>query len=98
MPRGLGWPRPGRFPVSLRYGPPLRPEADEDARGFSSRMHAAMARLMDEDGTTWWESIRREAQGATPPVSGPDGARWRRVWESTRPIADRRPSKVWSKP
>ena len=85
MPRGRGWPRPGRFPISVRYGPPLEPL--DDVRSFSERMAAAIARLMDEDRTTWFESLRREAGGGTPAAGGPAAGGWRRVWESTRPIS-----------
>jgi 1-acyl-sn-glycerol-3-phosphate acyltransferase len=92
MPRGRGWPRTGRFPISIRYGPAIEPVGE--VRELSERMASAIARLMDEDRTTWFESLRRESEGATPAVSGPDGAPWRRVWESTRPISSRAPS-VW---
>jgi 1-acyl-sn-glycerol-3-phosphate acyltransferase len=95
MPRGRGWPRPGRFPLSVRFGPPLRLEVGEDFGSFSRRMQQALARLWDEDATTWWESLRREAEGTTPPLSGPPGPRWRRVWESTRPLPRRGPPRVW---
>jgi 1-acyl-sn-glycerol-3-phosphate acyltransferase len=97
MPRGRGWPRAGRFPISVRYGPPIDPHAEEDVRGFSERMKGAIARLMDEDRSTWWESIRREAKGDAPDVHGPDGAEWRRVWEATAPIENGRRA-VWDRP
>ena len=93
MPRGRGWPRGGRFPISIRYGPALVPSGD--GRAFSERMASSIARLMDEDRTSWFESLRREAAGETPAVTGPQGAHWRRVWESTRPIARNRAG-VWS--
>jgi 1-acyl-sn-glycerol-3-phosphate acyltransferase len=97
MPRGRGWPRPGRFPVSIRYGPAIHAEPDEHARDFSNRMQSSLARLMDEDRTNWFESLRREAGGATPSVAGPEGANWRRVWESTAPIANGHRERVWRK-
>lgn len=87
MPRGRGWPRPGRFPISVRYGPPLYPAEGEDFRSFSRRVSDEVARLLDEDRSTWWESKRRAAAGATPSPSGPEAPRWRRVWEATRPMA-----------
>jgi 1-acyl-sn-glycerol-3-phosphate acyltransferase len=95
MPRGRGWPRPGRFPISVRFGPPLHLDEGEDFRSFSKRMQHALARLWDEDATTWWESLRREAEGATPTLSGPAGPRWRRIWESTRPLPRRGAGRVW---
>jgi 1-acyl-sn-glycerol-3-phosphate acyltransferase len=94
MPRGRGWPRAGRFPISIRYGRPLAPKGDP--RSFSEGMSAAIARLIDEDRTTWFESLRREAEGATPSPGGPEAAPWRRVWESTKPIA-RTPERVWAR-
>ncbi len=95
MPRGRSWPRPGRLPVSVRFGPPLRLEQDEDYRSLSKRMQQSLARLWDEDGSTWWDSMRRESEGATPSMSGPDGPRWRRVWDSTRPLPRRARPKAW---
>ena len=97
MPRGRGWPRPGRFPISVRYGPPLHPDGSEEVRAFSDRMRAGIARLMDEDRTTWWQSLRREADGATPDVHGPDGASWRRVWAAMAPINAPRHRAVWDR-
>jgi 1-acyl-sn-glycerol-3-phosphate acyltransferase len=95
MPRGRAWPNRGRFPVSLRFGPPLVPRPGEDHRGLSLRLTQAVARLWDEDATTWWESLKREAAGETPRPSGPDAARWRRVWEATRPIRPRVSERAW---
>jgi 1-acyl-sn-glycerol-3-phosphate acyltransferase len=97
MPRGRGWPRGGRFPISVRYGPALRPDPTEEVRAFSDRMRAGIARLMDEDKTSWWESLRRQADGAEPDVNGPDGAPWRRVWASTAPISAPRHRAVWDR-
>ncbi|MBW3663495.1 MAG: 1-acyl-sn-glycerol-3-phosphate acyltransferase [Actinobacteria bacterium] len=90
MPRGRGWPRPGRPAVSLRFGPPLSPAEGEAFRSFNQRLEAAVARLLDEDRSTWWESLRRAADDATPPAGGPDHARWRRVWASSEPLPDGR--------
>jgi 1-acyl-sn-glycerol-3-phosphate acyltransferase len=95
MPRGRSWPLPGRRRVSVRFGPPLFAAPDEDFGSLSRRMHQALARLWDEDASTWWESLRREAEGSTPPLTGPDLPKWRRVWESSRPPARRGPARVW---
>ncbi|TDO50009.1 1-acyl-sn-glycerol-3-phosphate acyltransferase [Kribbella sp. VKM Ac-2527] len=86
MPRGRGWPVPGRPTVAVRYGDPLRPAEGESARDFAPRISAAVSALLDEESTTWWEARRRVAAGTSPSQSGPDAARWRRVWESTAPI------------
>jgi len=95
MPRGRSWPLKGRFPISVRFGPALRLEEGEDFRSFSRRMQQAMARLWDEDASSWYGSLRREAEGSTPSMSGPQAPRWRRVWESSRPISRRGRTRVW---
>jgi 1-acyl-sn-glycerol-3-phosphate acyltransferase len=95
MPRGVGWPRRGRYPVSVRYGSPLVPGPEEDFRSMSRRISHAVARLWDEDQSTWWESLRREARGRTHMPMGPQGARWRRVWEASRPIEKPR-ERAWA--
>jgi 1-acyl-sn-glycerol-3-phosphate acyltransferase len=85
MPRGQGWPSPGRKPVTVRFGPPLRPSEGESARDFAPRIRTAVATLLDEDRSTWWEARRRAADGAVPDPSGPAVAPWRRVWAQTEP-------------
>jgi 1-acyl-sn-glycerol-3-phosphate acyltransferase len=96
MPRGRGWPRPGRFPISVRFGPALHPQPGEEVRTFSARIQQSWGRLWDEDAGTWWESLRREADGETPSITGPEAPRWRRIWETTKPLPRRRPPRVWS--
>ncbi|TWD83648.1 1-acyl-sn-glycerol-3-phosphate acyltransferase [Kribbella amoyensis] len=86
MPRGRGWPIPGRPTVAVRYGDPLHPAEGESAREFAPKISAAVSALLDEESTTWWEARRRVAAGASPSQSGPQAARWRRVWESTAPV------------
>lgn len=86
MPRGRGWPIPGRPAVAVRYGDPIRPAEGESARDFAPRVSAAVSALLDEESTSWYEARRRVAAGTSPSQSGPDAARWRRVWESTAPI------------
>jgi hypothetical protein len=86
MPRGRSWPAPGRPRVSLRFGDPLRARAGEDALAFTGRIQAEVARLLDEDATDWWSSLRRSAQGVPPALDGPPAASWRRTWEATRPV------------
>jgi 1-acyl-sn-glycerol-3-phosphate acyltransferase len=95
MPRGRSWPARGRVPISVRFGPPLLPEPGEESGSFSRRMQQGLARLWDEDDTTWWQSLRRQAEGATPPLSGPEGPRWRRVWEAGKPAPRRGAARVW---
>jgi 1-acyl-sn-glycerol-3-phosphate acyltransferase len=96
MPRGRSWPRKGRFPITVRYGQPIVPERDEDFRSVAARVMQAVARLWDEDRTDWYRSLRREAEGLTPSPSGPTAARWRRIWESSRPLPNRRTRRAWA--
>ncbi len=42
-------------------------------REFAPRIKDAVAQLLDEDSTTWWESKQRAASGATPDPSGSGG-------------------------
>jgi 1-acyl-sn-glycerol-3-phosphate acyltransferase len=95
MPRGRGWPVPGRPPVTVRFGEPIRQRPDEGVRELGARVERAVAQLVDEDESTWWDATRRAATGTTPGTGGPDVAQWRRVWAQTQsPRGERRP-KIW---
>ena len=83
MPRGRSWPKPGRPTVHVRYGRPLHLTEGEEPRAFGTRVSAAVAKLLDEDRTNWYAASLRAAAGTTPSPSGPQVARWRRVWESS---------------
>jgi len=52
-------------------------------RDFAPRIKAAVASLLDEDRSTWWEARRRASAGEIPDPSGPKVAAWRRVWEQS---------------
>jgi 1-acyl-sn-glycerol-3-phosphate acyltransferase len=91
MPRGRGWPKPGRPEVHVRYGRPLAPGAGEEPRAFGARIADAVATLLDEDRTDWYAAARRAAAGDTPAPAGPQVAPWRRVWESSASPVSRRP-------
>lgn len=95
MPRGRGWPVKGRPPVTVRFGRTVRPEPGEDAATFSERLRGALAVTLDEERTTWWDAIRREARGETMPAQGPAGPRWRRVWEASRPLPAPGRARAW---
>jgi 1-acyl-sn-glycerol-3-phosphate acyltransferase len=95
MPRGRGWPAPDRKPVSVRIGRPVTPQPGEDAAAFTTRMRDALALLLDEDRTTWWDAIRRGARSETPDPAGPEAARWRRMWEASRPVARSAKPRAW---
>ncbi len=95
MPKGKWWPRPGRPVVTMRYGPPIHAEEGETHQSLSLRMQHAVARMFDEDRTTWWESLQRAERGETPSLAGPPGPSWRRTWEGMRPVARRGEPKAW---
>jgi 1-acyl-sn-glycerol-3-phosphate acyltransferase len=94
-PKGTNWPKPGRPPVSVRYGTPIHPEEGETHQSFSQRMTQAVAVLLDEDKSTWWDALRRSELGETPAIAGPSGPEWRRKWEGSRPIPRRAPDRTW---
>jgi 1-acyl-sn-glycerol-3-phosphate acyltransferase len=95
MPRGRGWPRPGRLPVRVRFGPAITPGEGESARQFAPRIRNAVAQLLDEDATTWWEATQRAARGETPDPSGPKAASWRRIWAQTAPPREGNRRHAW---
>ncbi|MGF7235640.1 MAG: lysophospholipid acyltransferase family protein [Frankia sp.] len=111
MPRGRSWPKPGRPPVTIRFGRPLHPRPGDDLRELTGRVSDEVARLLDEDATTWWDAVRRPADtsgAAGTPLSGTleshDGAagsgaagiaRWRRVWAATEPTEPSGPRSPW---
>ncbi|MGN6474281.1 MAG: lysophospholipid acyltransferase family protein [Mycobacteriales bacterium] len=83
MPRGRGWPKPGRPPVHVRYGRPIRPHDGEGTLELNARVASAIETLLDEDATNWYAAALRASAKQTPPSSGPQVADWRRVWAST---------------
>jgi 1-acyl-sn-glycerol-3-phosphate acyltransferase len=89
MPRGQNWPSRGRRQLTVRFGEPLYPQPGESMRDFAPKIKNAVAALLDEDNSTWWDARKRAAAAATPDPSGPDVAQWRRVWEQSQsPVAD----------
>ncbi|MFN2608783.1 MAG: lysophospholipid acyltransferase family protein [Acidimicrobiales bacterium] len=93
LPTPVGSPFAKGSGVRLTFGRPLRPDAGEDSRRFALRVEAAVAEVGDETATDWWTARRRAAAGATPPLTGPESAPWRRSWalgEGRRPAAGRR--------
>jgi len=87
MPRGTSWPAKGRKPVTVRFGRALYPRENETATGFNQRMRAGLAITLNEDRSTWWDAIRT---GTQDDAAGPQVARWRRVWEASAPMPERR--------
>jgi 1-acyl-sn-glycerol-3-phosphate acyltransferase len=95
MPKGQLWPRAGRPPVTIRYGRPLYPADGESHQDLSRRMTQAVGELVDEDRSTWWESLQRAERGETPSLSGPQGPKWLRTWEGSRPLPRRGRRRTW---
>ena len=81
----------------MRFGEPLHPGAARALRELAPRIEAAVAELVDEDQSTWWEARRAGAAGTTPDPSGPDVAQWRRVWAQTAEVTtpEGGPRRVW---
>lgn len=96
MPRGQNWPRAGRPRIAVHIGRPLRPEIGETGPAFSARLAAAVNQLWAEEDLGWWRAMRAAADASLPAPTGPPAASWRRIWESTRPLPDRKASRpVW---
>ena len=93
MPRGKAWPVRGRPPVSVRFGRPLRASDGETVRAFNERIRRGVAVLLSETRTTWWDALRGDAADELPRAPDRTSARWRRVWESTRPPSG--PAGAW---
>lgn len=85
MPRGRSWPLPGRPPVTVRFGTPLRPAETEAPRDLLRRLESALAELAEEETSTWWQARRRAVAGTSANPTGPPAARWRRTWAATAP-------------
>jgi 1-acyl-sn-glycerol-3-phosphate acyltransferase len=91
MPRGSSWPVRGRPRVSVRYGTPIRVTPEDTVRGLAPRISAAVAELVAEDATSWWEVQR----APTPPAVDPPVGSWRRTWQqSTAPTEGGRAQRV----
>ena len=80
MPRGRNWPAPGRPPVHVRYGRPVRPAGrDENTLAFNARISAAISALLDEDKSTGTRPLdgprpRRPRPHPAPPSPTGDGS------------------------
>jgi 1-acyl-sn-glycerol-3-phosphate acyltransferase len=94
MPQGTHWPRQGRPRVAVRYGTALEAQPAESAEVFTTRIHRAVADLIDEDASTWWR-VRRDPGHE---IGDDPSARWRRIWQqSEEPTAGGRPRRrrIW---
>lgn len=103
LPQGSRWPRPGRPRVAVRYGAALAAQPAESAEVYTARIHRAVADLIDEDATTWWQvqSVAGRPsteRGRGQAVDDVPASRWRRIWQqSEAPTAGGRPrrSRIW---
>lgn len=93
LPKGAKSITPGRSIVT--FGRPMRCGDDEDAREFAARIEAAMAALADESTGDWYAARRRAHAGATPGLTGPDLASWRRAWALGAKTGRARPKRRW---
>jgi hypothetical protein len=66
--------------TTVRFGMPMAPDEEEDARRFGARIETALATMADEARSDWWSARRRAAAGTTPPPTGPVASPWRRAW------------------
>jgi 1-acyl-sn-glycerol-3-phosphate acyltransferase len=82
--KGMKRPRPGR--TTVVFGAPMRALEGESTRRFNARIEAVVTTLGDEALTDFWTARRRAADGANPPLTGPEHTGWRRDWA----LADRR--------
>ncbi len=80
LPTPIGRPFARGTGVRVTFGQPLRADTGESSRRFAVRVEAAVAELGDETTSDWWTARRRAAAGATPSLTGPDTAPWRRAW------------------
>lgn len=94
--KGKKLPNPAN--VRVTYGTPLRPVQGESAARYAERIEAAVAELADEATSDWWQARRRAAEGATPPLTGPNAPAWRRAWAlGDRSRKRRRQTRAWPK-
>ncbi|WP_217200067.1 lysophospholipid acyltransferase family protein [Streptomyces buecherae] len=107
LPPGDALPRRDPAPISVRFGRPVVARPDETAPAFRDRMMREVNALWAESDVGWYGALRGAVEAAdtppTPAAAPPaDGvrraARWRRVWESTRPTERPGRRRVWGGP
>lgn len=81
-----------RAPVTVLFGQPVVPHANEDARQLGARIQDAVAVLAAEAQTDWWQARRTAAAGNLPAPGGPAASPWRRAWALAPPPPPRRAS------
>lgn len=80
--KGRSTPTPSKTTVT--FGEPMWCGEDEDPRVFNDRIEARVGELADEAMTDWWQARKRAHLDDTPPLTGPQGSSWRRLWELDR--------------
>ena len=71
---------PSRSSTTVTFGDPLLASDGEHARGFASRLEAAVASLGHEAASDWWQARQHAHAGTSPGLTGPDIGAWRRIW------------------
>ena len=76
--KGRTMPQPAEATVT--FGTPMRPEEDERAPRFASRIEDAVTALADEASTDWYSARKRAHASASGTLTGPEVGVWRRQW------------------
>jgi 1-acyl-sn-glycerol-3-phosphate acyltransferase len=66
-PRGSSWPKPGRLPVGVIFGDPMRAEPGENAAAFMGRVRAVVEGLIAEHGPRILASSKNDQKAGTEP-------------------------------
>jgi len=71
---------PRRSKSTVTFGYPMKPENDESARSFSTRIEKEVRSLADETASSWWDARQRSYRNSSPSLTGPEIGAWRRSW------------------
>ena len=71
---------PRRSKSTVTFGYPMKPETDESARSFSTRIENEVRSLADETASSWWDARQRSYRNSSPSLTGPEIGTWRRSW------------------
>lgn len=76
MPKGRWWPMPGRPPVLIVFGAPIRAEEGERHQDLSLRVQRTLAGMLDAESSAWWGSLPERHRATTSQPMGPELPRW----------------------